>query len=203
MNIKAMIGALSLLAVCGVPTTAQTLPPAKGELSAGQPRSYQVGDKWVWQNEGNDRQFTHEIVAIDGPLATIRSGRCTFSTRLDGYSPTLAYENCPWGPWGKVQAERSGEIFPLRIGKTESWEYAGGTGQRTWSGVRDCEVKGTTHLTVPAGSFDAYHVLCIERWWRIQIFFAPELGTNVAFIRTPLGRGTFRHSKLVRFIPAG
>ena len=86
-------------------------------------------------------------------------------------------------------------MFPLKVGNTESWDYEGGTGSRTWSGTRHCEVKEAVRITVPAGSFDTWHVNCTERWWRNQFYFSPKLGTTIAIVRTPLGRGSF--------IPAG
>ena len=174
------------------------------ELPPGKWRTFKVGDRWVWRNR-EGREFTREIVALEGKVATIRSegGRCQVKARVDGYARRLAWENCSWGAWGRQSLTRRGTMFPLKVGNTESWEYEGGSARRTWSGVRNCEVKEALKFAVPAGSFDAYHVLCTERGWaRIQFYFAPELGTTVAMTRTPLGRGRFSHLELVRFVPA-
>ena len=176
----------------------------KTELPPGEWRTFNVGDRWVWRNQ-DGREYTREIVALEGKVATIATegGRCRVKARLDGYARRLAWENCSWGAWGRQSVSRNGNMFPLKVGNTESWDYHGGTGSRTWSGTRNCEVKEAVKITVPAGTFDTYHVLCTERWWRNQFYFSPKLGTTVAIVRTPLGRGSFSRLELVRFIPAG
>ena len=177
----------------------------KAELPAGEWRTFKVGDKWVWQNQ-DGREYTREIVALEGNVATIATegGKCRVKARLDGYARPLAWENCSWGAWGRQSLKRNGNMFPLRVGNTESWDYEGGNGSRTWSGTRHCEVKEAVRITVPAGSFDTWYVLCTERGWaRIQFYFAPVLGTTVAINRTQLARGRSSHLELVRFIPAG
>ena len=176
----------------------------KAELPPGEWRTFKVGDKWVWRNQ-DGREYTREIVALEGNVATIATegGKCRVKARLDGYARSLAWENCSWGAWGRQSVSRNGNMWPLKVGNTETWDYEGGTGSRTWSGTRSCEVKEAVKITVPAGSFDTWHVLCTERWWRNQFYFSPKLGTTIAIVRTPLGRGSFSHLKLVRFIPAG
>ncbi len=201
-NRSVLLLAVLMLTVGYGSAAAQTA--GKTELPPGEWRTFKVGDKWVWRNQ-DGKESTREIIALDGPIATIRSGdgQCTVKVRLDGYARPLAWEYCRWSAWGRQYVSRNGNMFPLKVGNTESWDYEGGNGSRTWSGTRNCEVKEAVKITVPAGTFDTYHVLCTEQWWRNQFYFSPKLGTTVAIVRTPLGRGSFSHLKLVRFIPAG
>ena len=96
-------------------------------------------------------------------------------------------------------------MYPLQVGNTESWKYTGkNTKGDSWSGMRECEVKGTAHVTVPAGSFDTYHVVCEERDSRREWHYSPTLRRTVTSIRTPMAGSSAKphHLELVRIIPA-
>ena len=123
---------------------------------------------------------------------------------MSSYSPSLAWRDC-FGHTGSNKMEKhSGSLFPLAVGNTESWKYTGRNHKgNTWSGARSCKVAGTANVTVPAGNFDAYHVICRESSARYDYWFAPELGYTVISSKAPLpGKKSSRyHRELVRLEP--
>ena len=93
-----------------------------------------VRPEWNWEREYycRDVAIGTRDLGHDCQVVTVSGNRIAYTQKKgSGQTPTFdaGLRELSLGPWGKVQAERSGEIFPLQIGKTESWEYAGGTGQ--------------------------------------------------------------------------
>ena len=203
--VTALPVAILAIAISGCQTTEVQKAPAKAQLAPAESRNYSVGDKWIWQKSDGSQQ-TNEIVGLAGPVATIQtSSGCSYKVHLGGFSPGLSWKNCSSSD-GQHSVQRTGNIFPLELGKTERWKYNGqNTKGDTWSGVRKCVVKEAMNITVPAGNFDTYRVSCSEASARREYYFSPELKTTVAYIRTPLGSSSMsrQHNELVRFVPAG
>ena len=151
-------------------------------------------------------EITYERTGIeDATISGRGSDGCIYSSIKDGFGPVTQWKNCA-GSTGTQMLERSGNMFPLQVGNTESWKYTGkDTKGDSWSGTRECEVKGTAHVTVPAGSFDTYHVVCeVKGWLRYEWHYSPKLRSRVTSVHTPIAgsSATPRHMELVRIIPA-
>ncbi len=196
--------AILAIAIAGCQTTEVQKAPPKAQLAPAESRNYSVGDKWIWQKSDGSQQ-TNEIIQLSGSIMTIQtSAGCTYRTHLGAFSPALSWKNCSSND-GQHSVQRSGNIFPLEIGKTERWKYNGQNAKGdTWSGVRKCTVKEAVNISVPAGNFDTYRVSCSDNSARREFYFSPRLKTVVANIRTPLGSSSISrlHYELVRFAPA-
>lgn len=86
-----------------------------------------------------------------------------------------------------------GLSFPLLVGKKWSSQYSGfrADNNRKWDSRLECEVKAYEPVRVPAGSFDAYRVECIDNWELGYIFsgkkaatrwYAPAVGGVIKYV---------------------
>ena len=178
--------------------------PARAELPPGKSRAFAVGDKSVWKQDGKELSFT--IVKLDGSIMEVQvSNGCKAAIQWPSYSPALAWRNCSGSAGSRKIEKRAGRLFPLAVGNTESWQFSGRNNKgNTWSGARSCKVAGTANVTVPAGTFDTYHVICRENSARYDYWFSPELGSTVISSKAPLpGKKSSRyHRELIRLEPA-
>ena len=203
--ISAPIAAVAVsIIVSGCQTTSVQQVAVKADLPPALPPVYEVGKRTVWRMKDGS-EITYEVTGIEDTTITGRgSDGCIYSFIKDGFGPSLRWENCS-GSTGTQRPSRSGNMYPLQVGNTESWKYTGkNTKGDSWSGMRECEVKGTAHVTVPAGSFDTYHVVCEEKGSRREWHYSPTLRRTVTSIRTPIAGSNAkpRHMELVRIIPA-
>ena len=183
---------LSEMTVSGAPTAAVQQVEMKGELPLGQPPLPAVGEKSVWRDK-NGTETSYEITAVDEDILSGRSiDGCTWKYVIAGWGPILEWGNC-FSSSGSHKVKRTGNMYPLQVGNTEKWKYNGRNNKgNSWSGTRKCEVKGTEKVTVPAGSFDTYHVVCKEPSARYEWHYSPELRSIVTSSRKPLGGSTGR-----------
>lgn len=126
------------------------------------------------------------------------SNGCTYTQTNDNtFAPSVKFEGCSGNTGTQTIQSKSGELFPLKVGNTASWQITGQGDGNTWKTTRRCEVMETVSLTVPAGNFDAFNVICRDSWNTRTYFYAPEVGANVAFVRMHKNRGKQADSKLV------
>ncbi len=179
--------------------------PAKAELPPGESRAFAVGDKSVWK-QSDGKELSWKTVKLDGSiLEVLGSDGCKAAVQWPTYSPTLAWRGCSGSTGSQKIEKHAGALFPLAVGNTESWTFSGRNSKgNTWSGARSCKVAGTSNVTVPAGTFDAYHVVCREHSARYDYWFSPELGSTVISSKAPLpGKKSSRyHRELIRLEPA-
>ena len=183
-------------------TSAAQQVEMKGGLPLGQPPLRTVGEKSVWRNK-NGTEISFEITAFDEETFSGRgSDGCSWKFAMDGWGPTLEWKNCSSSS-GSHKLKRTGNMYPLQVGNTEKWKYRGRNNKgQSWSGTRKCEVKGTEIVTVPAGTFDTYHVVCKEQSARYEWHYSPELRYSVTSRRKPLGSSGRRYYReLVSYVP--
>ena len=181
--------------------------PVKAELPPGVRRPFPVGFKSVWKRLDGTETFW-KVVKLDGRIAKLHTATsCKVTFDVSSYSPPLSWRDCSGNTGSRKIVKHTGSLFPLAVGNTESWQSSGRDNKgNTWSGMRVCKVAGTANVTVPAGNFDTYHVICREdSWMRHDYWFSPELGFTVISARVPLpGKKGFReHRELIRLEPAG
>ena len=183
---------LSEMTVSGAPTADAQQVEMKGELPLGQPPLVAVGDKSVFRYK-NGTEISFEITAVDEETYSGRgSDGCSWKLVIAGWGPAVEWKNCRSNS-GSHKVKRTGNMYPLQVGNTEKWKYRGRNNKgQSWSGTRKCEVKGTEKVTVPAGSFDTYHVVCREERARYEWHYSPELRSVVISSRKPLGGSTGR-----------
>ena len=177
--------------------------PVKAELPPGVRRPLAVGDKSVWKQDGKELSWL--TVKLDGTIAEVHgSNGCKAVVDLSTFSPVLSWRNCSGSAGSQKMETRSGGLFPLAVGNTERVRFKGRNEKgNTWSGMRSCKVAGTANVTVPAGNFDTYHVICRENSARYDYWFSPELGSTVISSKAPLpGKKSSRyHRELIRLEP--
>ena len=188
-----------------VPAAKVAAAPAKAELPPGVARPWKVGENAVWKQRGG-KELSWKTVKLDGSIAELHgSTGCKVTIEPGAYGPTRSWRDCS-GHTGSLKIEkRAGGLFPLAVGNTASWQYSGRNDKgNTWSGTRSCKVAGTANVTVPAGDFDTYHVICRQDSSRYDYWFSPELGFTVISSKAPLPgkKGSRYHRELVRLEPA-
>ena len=188
-----------------VPAAKVATAPAKAELPPGESRAFAVGDKSVWK-QSDGKELSWKTVKLDGSIMELHgSNGCKAAIEWPTYSPTLAWRGCSGSSGSQKIEKHAGSLFPLAVGNTENWQYSGRNDKgNKWSGMRSCKVAGTANVTVPAGNFDTYHVVCREKSARYDYWFSPELGSTVISSKAPLpGKKSSRYRReLIRIEPA-
>ena len=197
--------ASAMAVVAGCQSTKVETAAVKAELAPAVVPTFAVGSKWTWREKGKE-DLTSEIVSVDGNKVAIQSDNgCKATFTGDGFNLWTRWENCG-GSTGSSAYERPSGIFPLEVGKKETYKASGKNDKgHTWSNTWTCKVTETANVTVPAGSFDTYHVVCKEERRRKDYYFAPELGTSVIIAQSPIGSSRVRayRQELVKYEPAG
>ena len=175
---------------------------ASTALEPMEARRFEVGDRWVYRV--GDTEETETINAVDGDIysgANATTG-CEYTFHHAGFGPGPTFKNCN-GSSGTQEVSRTGSIFPLTVGASESWDVSGkNTKGDTWNTTRSCEVEGTARVTVPAGTFDTYHVVCNDSWRVRERWVSPEIGSSVIRRDLHKRRGDVKTYELVSFTPA-
>ena len=200
ISIAAFVGLAGLvLSAC---TPEVKTEPASAELAPAEAKRFNVGDSWVYVVNGKPETIT--IKAVDGDLYTgaNETTGCEYQYFHASYSPGPQWKNCS-GSSGTQQLSRTGSIFPMTVGASESWDVSGRNAKgETWETTRSCEVKGTARVTVPAGSFDTYHVRCQDDWRIRDWWYAPELGFSALSRNQHKSRAETTTRELQSFTPA-
>lgn len=176
--------------------------PSSAELPPAEAQRFDVGDSWTYVVNGKPE--TSRITAVDGDLysGVNEANGCEYQFIHAAYAPGPSWKNCS-GSSGTQQITRTGSIFPMTVGATESWKVSGrNTKGDTWDTTRFCEVKGTARVTVPAGSFDTYYVMCQDDWRVREWWYAPKLGYSALSRNRHKTRAETTTRELQSFTPA-
>ena len=187
--------AVAAVMVCQQTATAEA-GAAKSELPPAEAPVYRVGQKETWR--WKDRAATYEVVSVDGDNVSWKgSDGCDWISPHE-FGPMLKWNSGCWGSGGtQTIKSREGNIFPLQVGSTMRWKIKGKNDRGfRWSRTRKCNVKGTANVTVPAGNFDTYRVVCTDSRSRWEWHFSPELGANVTY-KSSIGGGVPFYGELV------
>ena len=172
---------------------------AVNELPPGEHTTYAFGDRSVWRNQEQD-EITVVVTGVKrGIVSYLVSNGCTFTSfRASFYAQGPRWKNCE-GSTGTAKVTRVGKsrLFPLKVGNAAKWKVRGKSSKgNKWSTTRSCKVRGTANVTVPAGNFDTYHVVCTDDWTIRQWYFSPEVGLNVVSIHAPRKGQKGRRTKI-------
>lgn len=192
-----------VIALTGHQTATAQQSASEVELSPAEFPVVRVGDKKVWRLK-NGKESTSEVTGVDDESISGRRGDgCTWKA-VSAFGPSLEWSGCGGSAGKQTIKEREGNLFPLQVGNTARWKFRGKNNKGySWSGTRKCNVNGTANVTVPAGTFDTYHIVCTEQWSRREWHYSPELGTTVTFRTKPKGTSRRKPSygELVSFTP--
>ena len=186
MRTRRMMSAKLLLLLCGGCASGAEDGPA---LEPAPLPICRIGDRFLY-----DDGSTEELVAIEGERVTWRRRTGgTFVRYRNLALPKLIWDLPERAGTAQVSAAADA-LWPLEVGqkaafaeaveatdKTERKRLSYARGQRCW-------VDGTENLTVPAGSFDTYRIVCEHsgsswspraRNQRHSWYYAPALGHYV------------------------
>ena len=196
-----------IVAACETPTAVE-LPPNRNPVEPMLAKRAVVGDKFHFVTE-DGREGIATVNAVSGSVIEMSSDfpssgeTCSWKEERDTLAPWIEWTNC--GSTGRIESSRiGGSAFPLAEGKTESWkfEWTNRTGQ-SWPGTRRCRVDANVNITVPAGNFDAHHVVCEDQYWLRETFYSAD-GLMLRFVRTRKAGNQDQNINqlLTKFVPA-
>ena len=175
--------ALSTLISC---SSGPETRPVTTQLGPAFQPTYNVGDRFVW--ETSEGQRTDEVVSIreGSPVWRSSNGSKWIS------SANIVLPASSWSSPGKEEGFGNGEqsateirgaMFPLKVGNEMSMRVQGKSDSWPdgWDHRRNCEAKSQENITVPAGTFDTYKIVCVSGKRTRTFFFAPELGHIVYY----------------------
>lgn len=167
-------------------------PLVKPLKPARKPR-FSVGDSFVFRF-GNGVQQTEKVVAVrgdrvwwalaDGAKWTTSSGAMFNTSRWSGT------KNFGKGRQRFTRWSRS--LFPLRVGRSVRYRAIGRSSQDTkeWMLKWTCTVPSEQRVTVVAGSFDTYRVICSRLGQTRTYYYSPQVGFYVLRMTTGINPGS-------------
>ncbi len=145
---------------------------------------YAAGSSWQWVEKGG-REINATIVAVDGDnYQYALDNGCTFTRDITLFAPETKWRNCATsGALEIVKTE--GQIWPLAIGNKQSWIMKDESGRDL--GARSCVVNDRKNVSVPAGEFDAFEVVCEGRGHSKTSYYAPAMKSVISSVTHVLG----------------
>lgn len=182
--------------------------PASRALGVAERPTYQENDTYVYSaaHEGGEQNTSYiSEIQPDGEHRWTSSG---------GFTGTR-YDMVTWTSWDFEDGDKGtnafeGEsLYPIEVGRKTEMTYSGQNNEDAFSGYRTCEVLGEVAVTVPAGTFDTFHIVCTQgskpgsTWRKREFYYAPEIGNDVLHIHTTEDGKTNNRRELVSYQPAG
>lgn len=105
------------------------------------------------------------------------------------FGPSASWENCG-GSTGTQDMTKSGDIWPLAVGKVETYEVSGQNDKNnSWKTTRRCEVKAAVTVTIQDKQYTSYEVVCKNSWNTYTWYVSPELKRVIKYNRRHKDRG--------------
>lgn len=159
-------------------TTANLAPAERVTLKAGEVRKFK-------RSRNGEETITTVTLAKPGVYRFETSNGCTGTALAsDRFAPTLTWNKCGdnpnWNTGSSTIKTKTGELWPLKVGNKVSYSLTAKshTG-RSSDNVRDCEVTGTVNVTAVGKAYDAYKVVCNDRFNRRTFYYAPSVESVV------------------------
>ncbi len=177
------------------------------DLAPAYVPTYRAGDFYKFDNG-----VTERVVEIDGDIVHWAVGKVfTFATYRQPELPRPEW-HAPTARAVQVLDEIPDDLWPLQVGNRAQFRSvntltkAAGGQDIEYTEHRSCEVEDTETVTVPAGKFDTFLIVCDRfignrrSWTGTRIWhYAPDLGHFV--MRTDRVSGTTK--KTVRLVSYG
>ena len=184
MIIASLTFAFATCALSHTPSAqAADIKPVSAALAPMPKPTPQIGSTRTWK-DSYGKKYSETITGVDKATANYETSYGCTATRA--HHEFLAQ----WLKWKNCGRRRSngrgsitnleGRIWPLKVGNKWKYDYEGSTESgRSWSGQRSCEVKGQVRVSVPAGGFDTYRVVCETAYVRREYHISPVIKINV------------------------
>lgn len=195
-SIAVMSAAMTLqgCANMGPPDAASAVDELElSESLAPAPRRDPPIEGTVWHGIGGEHgnvPTRWELVGVDANEYTFEdSGGCvwTLTSKYDGtylFTDSIEWKDCSSTDGFRKIKGKEGTLWPLEVGNTVEYEATGHSGGK-WDGNWRCEVTDEVRVQVEAGAFDTYKVVCGSLWKTEVHYYAPEIESNVRYVRTP------------------
>ncbi|NIA70457.1 hypothetical protein HBA54_17815 [Pelagibius litoralis] len=187
INLIVLAGCSIVLAACASDESINR--ETKIELTP-MPKPANLIDEARWLDKGEPS--LDKIVSIeDGLVArTVLEGKskgCDYTT--DGwFAPAARWLNCN-GSTGNHKYTKTGNIWPLAVGKTESYKVEGKDNKNTWKTTRNCEVAAAVTVSIQDQQYQSYEVVCKDSFNTRTWYVSPQLQRTVKFKRRHHKRG--------------
>ena len=177
------------------------------ELPPGQNPTYAFGDRVLWLVKGHG-PIAEVVTGVSKSVVSwIKGDGCHFAKfKASRHAPGPRWKNC-FGNTGSAKVARVGKskLYPLKVGNTAKWKVRGKNPKGDkWTSIYQCEVRGTANVTVPAGKFDAYHVVCMDDWAIENSYVSPELKIPILIEISPTkkdSKGPRLYQELLDYSP--
>jgi len=152
--------------------------PVSSELAPANLVVYAEGSKWTWERGGKIE--TSEVTSVDNDILKFTQNTgCSYTRGTDMFGPETSFENCGGHSGGSAIIETKGQLWPLQVGNRQSWTYQSNDATSSATQTRKCIVEGQERVTVPAGQFDAYKIVCKSKNQTRTSYYAPSAKSNV------------------------
>lgn len=182
LRAAAIVFCAAFVAACAsgpksVAPTASTLAPMP------KPATEPIGE--VVQTLANGQPESRTFTGLAGNVGSYeRSDGCSWTEEVWSFAPAMTYAGCGGSDGSQTVSATIGEIWPLRVGNSVSYEYTGRNERGDdWSSTRTCSVAETATIEAAGGSYDTYKVVCNDSFDRRTYFIAPSIGRTVYFER--------------------
>jgi hypothetical protein len=187
-------------------TGTTTPPPLATTAVAGPGPTWTVGDEWSyrWQSPEGKGTFVWVVDRFDKAdgidSVVIRSGSRESFYRLEDGALRHSTVN------GRVETRFDPPLlslpFPLEVGKRWNPEFTRESpiARQTTEMLLECRIDGEETMTVPAGTFQTFHVICNNQRSKslnFELWYAPDVG-NMIKERTRFSYG-IRERELLGF----
>ena len=175
---SAMVGAAGLALMSCQTTQPETSQPVTRLAPMQKPNRLPEGA--VIHGVRNGTPSAIEVVKVDGNLTVGKRGDCVFNHDWShGYfAPEVSWENCNGRSGRHIFHGKSGNIWPLQVGKSETYRATGKT-RNTWPAARTCEVEDQVRIKTHIGTHDTFKVVCRTKWATRTSYVSPKIGRTV------------------------
>jgi len=160
-----------------------------------------IGDSFTYDDTGT--QVQEKVTGFSGQRAIWQNDRgVTWIQSADVISPPIAWSGDPRLGQGNQQVfGEPGRLFPLALGKTVKFQVAG-TAEKVpdgWQAENSCSVAGKQPVTVKAGTFETWRIVCQRGEVTETINYVPELMTYALRIRERGKEPPYERKELTTF----
>jgi hypothetical protein len=164
---------------------------------------FQSGEKLIYTRDGSDKIVQTVTLAGDGTQSWVESSGWQWKKKA--YLERARAWKDPGGQTGEQDyGDNLDALFPLQVGKTATSTFHGHSSDgKSWTGTEFCEVADTENVTVPAGSFDTYKIVCrfgenpSNPYTTITHWYSPKVGADIVYREYTPKEGTDDTVKLV------
>jgi len=174
-------------------------PIAEAPGPAGRP-ALPVGTELTYREE--DGPVTTTLVGLDGRRENWSADNGWTWTVVDEFGSVLEWQG-PDGEAGTQTVSNDHDaLYPLAVGNVSTQTYEGTNENGPFDGTQRCEVLDAVAVTVEAGTYDTYKILCsrggnLARPWRSRVaYYAPSVGRSVLW-REATRDGDVRQAELL------